>query len=492
MQDLPQTAPWYKKLLKQEGAWFALYFCLFLLVYGYSVLRLGMYGDDLYDFNGEETGLYIAAGRWGIALWRGIFGLGACLWAAGIASGLLISAVIICQCRLLQLNSTLQRMVYGGFYLGCIQFNHMLQFSFLCDVVAASFLAVTAVVYLLQQRGLRPRLLGIALLTLSFGTYQATCFYFGALFLVMELRHLQLGTSAGICTRIGRFVITGLGAAVAWWLIKTVAVHLPFVTQEQIIYASGYQSSLTCWPQFFSGTADEKLSLLLNVFMIGYWGQWVSLSALIALVVLAKDFRARLGKHRALLPIGLMLLLCITPYALGLVLLRQQTPWTFVAEPVMLAGFWGLFVASPRNLSPRIQQSLCIFLAFVLIKGMYTNAEWAKNERRYFDISMAEMREMRSAANAAAIHAGLQQADVLLLGEPMRRENVSATASDHTLVWAYFLQYYLRYLKLTHMRIATPQELEQHAALFNTMPTWPAPGSIRPAGNTILIKIGPK
>lgn len=489
---MPHTEPWYKKLIKEEGAWFSLYFCLFLLMYGYSVLRLGMYGDDLYDFNGEETGLYIAAGRWGIALWRGIFGLGACLWAAGIVSGLLLSAVIICQCRLLQLSGTLQRLVYGGFYLGCIQFNHMLQFSFLCDVVAASFLAVTGVVYLLQRQGLKPRLIGIALLAFAFGTYQATCFYFGALFLVMELRHLQLGTGNGIGTRIGRFLITGIAAAAAWLLIKNAAIHLPFVTQEQLAYASGYQSSLTCWPQFFCGTADEKLDIILHVFMIGYWGQWVSLSALIALVALAKDFRTRLGKRRAILPIGMMLLLCITPYALGFVLLRQQTPWTFIAEPVMLAGFWGLFVAAPRKLSPTIQQSLCIFLGFVLIKGMYTNAEWAKNERRYFDISMAEMRELRSAANAAAIHAGLQEANVLLLGEPMRREHVSESSSDHTLVWAYFLQYYLRYLKLTHMRIATPQELEQHAELFDTMPTWPAPGSVRPVGNTILIKIGPR
>lgn len=90
------------------------------------------------------------------------------------------------------------------------------------------------------------------------------------------------------------------------------------------------------------------------------------------------------------------------------------------------------------------------------------------------------------------LDAGLQQANVILLGEPMRREHVSENASDHTLVWAYFLQYYLRYLKLEHMHIATPQELEAHAAQFDTMPTWPAPGSVRPAGNSILIKIGPR
>lgn len=492
MQNTTPPQTWQRKLLQEEGPWFTLYFCIFVLVYGYSVLRLGMYGDDLYDFNGEETGLYAAAGRWGIILWRGIFGLGANLWAAGIASGLLLSAVIICQTHLLKLTGNLQRLIYGGFYLGCIQFNHMLQFSFLCDVVAASFLAVTGAVWLVQKQGSKERLLGILLMTFAFGTYQATCFYFGALFLVMELRRGQLGESAGLWQRCGRFIITGFVAALAWFLIKSLTIHLPFVTQEQLSYATGYQSSLTCWPQFFAGTASERWDILLNVFMIGYWGQWVSLTALVALVALAKDFRHTLGKRKAVLPISMMLLLCITPYALGLVLLRQQTPWTFIAEPVMLAGFWGLFVSKTHSLSPRVQQFLLLFLGFILIKGMYTNANWAKNERHYFDISMAEMREMRSTANAAALDAGLQEAKVVLLGEPMRRENVSEAASDHTLVWAYFLKYYLRYLKLAHMRIGTPQEHEQHAELFNTMPTWPAPGSVRATGNEVIIKIGPR
>ncbi|MBR4311097.1 MAG: glucosyltransferase domain-containing protein [Akkermansia sp.] len=492
MQVAPPQMPWYQRLLKEEGPWFVLYFCIFLLVYGYSVLRLGMYGDDLYDFNGEETGLYAAAGRWGIVLWRGIFGLGACVWAAGIASGLLLSTVIVCQCKLLKLQGPLQRLVYGGFYLGCIQFNHMLQFSFLCDALAASFLAVTGAVWMVQQRGYKTLLGGIGLLSLAFGTYQATCFYFTALFLVMELRRLQLGENAERCARIGRFILTGLGAATVWLLVKYATVHLPFVTQEQLSYAQGYQSSLSCWPQFIAGNAEQKLAIIRNIFMIGYWGQWVCLSALVALVLLAKRFKQRFGAKVCTAAVAAMLLLCIVPYALGFVLLRQQTPWTFIAEPVMLAGFWGLFVAEPLRVSPRLQQALLLFLAFVLVKGMYANAEWARNEARYFDISMAEMRELRSTANAAALQAGIETPKVILLGEPMRRPNVSEKASDHTLVWAYFLQFYLRYLKLNHMHIGNSADYAKMGTEFNTMPTWPATGSVRTLGNEVFIKIGPR
>lgn len=451
-----------------------------------------MYGDDLYDFNGEETGLYAAAGRWGIVLWRGIFGLGACLWAAGIVSGLLLSVVILLQCHMLKLTGGLQRLIYGGFYLGCIQFNHMLQFSFLCDALAAAFIAVTATVWLLQKEGMKARIGGIALLALAFGTYQATCFYMAALYIVLELRLLQLGNSAGIMRRMGRFVMTGLCAAVAWYLIKMGTVHLPFVTPEQLTYAAGYQSSLSCWPEFIQGNADERLQLIQNVFMIGYWGQWVCLSAIVALVLLARSFKQQYGGRTCAIATLAMMALCVVPYALGFVLLRQQTPWTFIAEPVMLAGFWGLFIAIPQGVSVKLQKVLLLFLGFVLIKGLYTNAEWAKNERRYFDISMAEMRELRSTANAAALQAGISAPRIVLLGEPMRREHVSDKSSDHTLVWAYFLQFYARYLKIHNMHIGADTDYAKLADDFDTLPTWPATGSIRCIGSDVLIKIGPR
>ena len=48
----------YATAYKKEGLWFLLFFALYLLVYGYSALRMGMHVDDLYDFGGEETGLY--------------------------------------------------------------------------------------------------------------------------------------------------------------------------------------------------------------------------------------------------------------------------------------------------------------------------------------------------------------------------------------------------------------------------------------------------
>lgn len=480
-------------LLRREGPWFALYFCIFLLIYGYSALRLGMHVDDVYDFCGEETGLYAAAGRWGVVLWRGIFGLGACVWAAGITSGLLLAGTILCQTHLLRLTGNAERLIYGGFYLGCIQFSHMLQFSFLCDAVAAAFLAVTGAVYFMQKPGIGARLGSIALLALAFGTYQATAFYFGALFLLCELRHIQAKESDGFWRRCGCFILTGIGAALIWALVKQAAVHLPFVTQEQLDYAESYQRSLTCWPEFMSGSAAEKWSILQGIFMIGYSGQWLCISALLPLIYLFRNFKHHTGRGTALRALLLMLLLCITPYALGLLLLRQQTPWTFIAEPLMLAGFWGLFSASKESFTPHLRKLTLIILSFTLIKGLYTVSEQAKLQALQFDTCIAELRHMRHAADSAARHAGITPQDIVLVGEPMHRTDIDTNSAEQSLTWSNMLYYYLRHLKLEDsMHIGTNAFYKKNKAQLDSLPIWPAPESVLIIEDKVIIKIGPQ
>ncbi|MBE6420245.1 MAG: hypothetical protein E7031_08960 [Akkermansiaceae bacterium] len=480
------------KLLKQEGRWFILYFSLFMLVFGYTIFRLGLDTDDIHDFNGQEGGLYIAAGRWSVVMWRFIFGDGACLWAAGVTAGLIISALIIFQCHLLKFTGSIQRLIYGGFYISCCQFNHMLQFSFLCDVMAASFLAVTGAVWLMQQEGRKAKLLSILLLTLALGTYQANCFYFSTLFLAVELRKIQLnGTLDGFKQRFIKMLSIGFCATAAWFVIYKLAVHLPFITEEQISFATGYQSSINYWGSFIYGSFQDKFDILWNTFSLSFFIKWSCWASLIAVIALGKDFAKQLGKQKAKLAIILLVLLCLSPYGLNFALLRQHEEWSTIAEPVMLAAVWAMFAAESRNISPTIQRYLLLFLAFSLFKGMYSNAAWARDERHDHEILIAEIQEMRSAANAASIQAGQQHSHVVLLGNPWFRQDVDYNAADSTLPWAYVMKYYLRYLKLTNMHIGTPEDHDKHMRLFNAMPTWPAPGSVQAVGNEVIIKIGP-
>lgn len=480
------------KPLKEEGRWFILYFCVFLLVYGYTIMRFGLDTDDIHDFFGQEGGLYTAAGRWCVVLWRFIFGEGACLWAAGITAGLLISGVILAQCHLLKLTGNLQRLLYGGFYLSCSQFNHMLQFSFLCDTMAASFLAVTGAVWLLQKDGLKPMLLSTVLLTFAFGTYQANCFYFTTLFLAVELRKIQLGEDAeGFKKRFKKLICIGFMAAAVWFVIFKLAVLLPFVTEEQVRFATGYQSSIHYWGQFFASDWQQKLYLVMGACTLGLFCKWTGLVAFIAVAILGKNYIKQLGYKKAKFPILLLVLICMSPYGLNFALMRYHEEWSAIAEPVLIASVWTLITTAPFKTSPAMLRYLLIFLAFSLVKGMYANAAWARNERHGHEMLMAEIQEMRSASNAAAIHAGLEKANVVLLGNPWLRENINPQASDSTLPWAYVLRYYLRYLKLQNIHVGSKEEHEKHQAIFETMPTWPATGSIMVVGDEVLIRIGP-
>ncbi len=484
---LVQYSPAYKK----EGLWFLLFFSLYLLIYGYSALRLGMHVDDLYDFGGEETGLYAANGRWGIALWRSVFGLGAGIWAAGVMSGILLSALICLQTHLFGFTSAFCKLVYGCFYLGCIQFSHMLPFSFQCDALVAGYLAATGAICYLKKGGAGSLCLGTLLLAFSFGTYQANCFYFGALFLLTELRTRQSSAKGNFCKACTGFILMGLAAALIWWCGHQIALRLPIVTEEQIRYVADYQSSLSDWPRFLDSPPAEKAATIYTILTAGYAGQWVSYTVCIPLVWLSINFYRRQSRAKATGNVLLMVLLYFTPYLLGLVMMRQQTPWTYIAEPLMVAGLWGLLAEEKSNLPPIFCKALIVFLPFMLLKGMYQTCANARQEARDFNICLAEIRELRSAANAAAIHAGTDAQRIILLGEPMKRESVPDSAAESTLTWSNMLFYYLRYLKLNRLQIGTSADYARFSTPFSAMPTWPATGSVRTIGNEVIIKIGP-
>ncbi len=71
------------------------YFLLYLVVYGYAGLRLGLNLDEVIDSDGKQVGIYLANGRWGIAMYRMVFGYGSCFGIASLAIGLFLSANLV-------------------------------------------------------------------------------------------------------------------------------------------------------------------------------------------------------------------------------------------------------------------------------------------------------------------------------------------------------------------------------------------------------------
>lgn len=470
--------------LKTHLKWCITYLMLYLLMYGYSIFRLGLHQDEVYDFNGEEMGLYFAVGRWSLVLWREIFGIGSCLYAAGIVTALLTSVTIVCQTCLLKLTSNVQRAIYGCFYLGCIYQVYVLEYSFQCDAMAGGILAVTAAVALLQQKAGWGRLLmSIACITFAFGTYQATCFYFAALWLACEIRNMQTNRGAGFAKRLTCFIVSGLGAALIWQGIKYALIQNAAVTEEHLNYVRNYHKVITGWDEMLEGTMQEKLAMISSQCQLLFWslmgrvytGQWVYATALIPVGVLGLTFLCR----KNWLGIVLLLLLWIAPYGLAPVLLRQQPPHTMIAEPVAVACLWGLFAAS-GYMRPVIYRALIILIPFMLIKSTYTASLKTKKDTIAFQTNISELTQMRYRALQTAAAAGIEAKRILLIGQAPR-----------PLISGYLQHFYLRYMSYDDlMHISTTDDNAQYAAEINQMSDWPAAGSVRVIGDTVLIRMG--
>ena len=81
------------------------YLAAYFLVYGYIILRFGLNQDEILDFRGEASDSYLAAGRWGIVLYKDFFVSGCSPYIAGIVSGIYLAIAFVVQTRLLRLKS---------------------------------------------------------------------------------------------------------------------------------------------------------------------------------------------------------------------------------------------------------------------------------------------------------------------------------------------------------------------------------------------------
>lgn len=479
--------------IKKTAPWVVLVLLVYLLINGYMILRLGLHQDEVYDFRGEETGLYAAAGRWGIVLWRYMFGEGACLYAAGITAGICTAVTVVWQTELLRLQDTFSKLIYCAFYLGCTQYAYMHQYAFLSDACAASLLVVTAAIWLLTQQG-KAAIIGSILCTaFALGTYQATCFYFGALWLAVELQmQLQAQGHKGLLRRFGKLAVVSLSAIVLWWGIKQLTMQLPIVTDEHIRYATGYQQKLTGWSAFLQGDFADKLSTVAHIFRYIFWsqlgriytGQWVYATAIIPLVLISVHIWKSKTGTSVILRYVLLLALWVLPHCLIIILLQQQPPHTLLAEPIAVATLWALSAPLFPDFAKKV---FFLFAPFMLMKAAYITSDKAKIEALEHDICVAELRMIRTQATALSTQAGLPpDSTIILCGEPdfPSKDNAPQLRS------LYLLKYYLKTYKLSRMRIATPTELSENADILRQMPAWPATGSVQHNQRDVIIKLG--
>ena len=131
---------------------FGFSFVLFILLYSplftYSELEFNI--DDTYDYYGAGYQLYLAAGRWGLALVR-YFTSGVPMTTGILVCDFFVSAALVLQIRIFRIASPLLVVLYIVASLSSFQYVSWLLFSVMTDVTGCGiFLATSAAYFLLR------------------------------------------------------------------------------------------------------------------------------------------------------------------------------------------------------------------------------------------------------------------------------------------------------------------------------------------------------
>lgn len=479
---------------QRRNAWL---FAAFLLMYAFVnatiSLRMGLHWDEMADIDAGNTGDYVAAGRWGLALYRLLFGEGAFPLLAPVAGGLYICAALVWQVRLLRLQGIFPAIFYGGIYLSSVQWAYQLEYSHQCDALGLGVLAVTAgVASICRKRSFA----GVLAVVFGVAVYQSLLFYAAALLVVLHLaegdaraRRLLWG---GACLVL---------ACMVYFALNAIALQLPWVSPQEVAQQRWYQIGMSRWSEYpvgaglgeqchflgYYGIRFAKMTAK-NMLGLAYAGQWVFATVLFPLGALLSDYVRRGRRVHAFL----LLVVWWLPFCMILPTLSDQGARVSMAEPLALAGIWGLWLRE-RGLSRTARRLLAVLLCAALLKSAYRVADIAVNEYYVYRTNLDCVREMHTRAVSMAECAGQPGAPILLVGNPPLDPEVTWTRRECLGSRGYMppkiLFRYCRFMHIPDMRYATPEETETYRADYLQMPTWPAAGSVRHAGNAIIIRI---
>ena len=212
------------------------YFALYMLVYVPVCVRQGLHWDEVFDVAGAANGTYVAAGRWGLALYRYLFGMGYIPWASGVVAGLYIAAALVLQTRLFSIRAGFGLVLYGALYIGCVQWVNQLQYSHQSDAVALSLLCATVAAYLLNERAVRCRCFASVMLIYACSVYQTSMLY---LLVILFVKMLADDQKISFFERdfISKFIWIFF-AGCAYLVSQRISLMLPVLTEEDLSYTA--------------------------------------------------------------------------------------------------------------------------------------------------------------------------------------------------------------------------------------------------------------
>jgi len=505
--------------------WGGAFFLLYILIYGLLLPRLGLHQDEVLDFDGSAIGTYIGAGRWGLGLYRNLFGGGAVPWAAGIMAGLYLSTAIVLQAQLLRLDTPGLKLCYGALMLGMPQFASMLVYSHQADAIALGYVLCTLANLLLFRKGTLPPsrwLLAILLMSIAIGIYQVLLFYGCALAIGSLLAQRDEKESPFPYRLAYRFGLTFLLAFILYYILRAATLALPLTSEEQLEYSLQYQQRLTQWGTFLSLTLTQKLLFLAHYLKcrvyselgLMYAGQWVYTTALIPLVLLTlRHLKQKEAWSTRLYSLTAPALLWVIPHIMIILLGTYQGERLNLPEPLCCALLWIIWLKS-ASLTPTLKRIGSILLIFILIQSCYTVSRIAWQEELNHGRNIHDMRLLCADARRFAAEKGITTPELRICPVSVKRpppphaqrkaygplRHLISCFSEQEMVPArpnplcdgvagWYDRLYHFSADGNHLVPLPSAEREQWKGEIRKLTTWPTPGCMILKGNSVIVRV---
>lgn len=454
----------------------------FILIYGMLGFRFGPFSDELWDLTGQNHGIYIAGGRWGVSAYRWLMNDKMVPVAYMIAGAIYMGLTFAILVRILTVKIKGQIFVLCAMILGIVQLSYLMIVAYHTDAVCLGMLLMVSSYYLLTRDTWIGRRYAIALavpcMVFAMATYQSLLLLIPCLLMGQYIMNPQAhGTREWLKTvlLVGSVCIAAL---ILYFVSKNISLY--WASPEEIAGVQAYQASLVTW---------GKLDIVTHVLHLGkqtvehwlgltYRSEWIFATCFIPAAVLA--WETIRTKKQVLMGLGCLAGLYVLPFASLWALGEDAGARLHFAQPFVAGILWVAALQRNRVLA-RVPQTVLIGIsAFIILKASYTVCEMAFLQKRMHEDDVRRIQAVQLRAWLTPVPEGVDvfTCPIVVVGEQDFhvpddfKSCVRFCGSVNGRRWLY------DYLGMKGMKdigesSSPPSEIR---ALLKTMPLYPAGG----------------
>lgn len=466
----------------------------FLLVHLMLIFRFAPFGDEVWDWSGKCWGVYLAAGRYMVTLYRMLFSDCGVPVAFGIAASLFFGLAVAVQMEVLRIRAGWTRAVYIAASVSVVQISYLVIDAFLADVICLGLLSVSLAYYQFEKwrafRRTKYLLVSVLLGIVALGSYQLLALLLPCMLMADVLRHRDETRQETVTSLMKRVLCcAGWCLVIVAFNLLAVRVGKMFCSAADLKLVADYQASMITLGQLDVVTHILHIGKQWCMHLVGvsYPGEWVYATALAAVVLLLHDI-ARMERTVALRLCYALLVIClyVIPFLPIAAMGEDHGARLFLAQPLACAALWTL------ALKPRICQipswlvgALCLI---VVLKAAYIVSDTAFYQKRLYDQSLENRSEILTKAWMTPVPDGVDArfCPVVIQGE--YRSPLHENDRYNSCIPAAGNGYMEQYLCSRNIHSVEPGR-SRYSERFNQMPTYPAAGCMQYHEGVILMKL---